>query len=588
MSDYLNGPCWVRLPAPAQRRLRAAWSVLGLVLLLCGCASAGPRRPAEPAATAKPFVMSVRERVQLHVLAGEMAFQQGRLRQAAEEYGRAVRITRDPKVARRAARLALAVGDAGAAQAAVRRWVMLNPDSLAARQAQVQLGLDGGRERMVLAGARALIRLDPEGAADAFARLAALLSGDSPHQALGVRVMHQLVARHTGLGAAHYALGVVQLGNGLTTQALASARRAIALAPKLNEAYLLEARTLLQMNRRAAADTLMQGRFRSQPHDAGLRLAYGRMLAETGHLAAARRLFAGVLKADPDNADARFAVALLDLGQQELKRARGAFESLYHAGGHRNASAYYLGRIAQEHRHYARALEWYARVQSGAHALDAAFRQAEMTARLGHLAAALRFLEQLRNANPQLAPRFSVAGAQLLFQAGRYAQAVGQYTRALRATPDAPDLLYGRALAEVEAGRPQRAEADLRRVIAQHPKDGRALNALGYILTNHSTRYHDALGYIRRALALMPNNPAVIDSMGWVQYRLGHLHKAEGYLQRAFSALSPPDAQIAAHLGEVLWKLGRPAQARKVWQAGLAASPHSKAIHEAMKRLINE
>lgn len=582
---------------PKMRRHRAAfpaslaagqgrvWAILGVFLLLYGCAGTGRHPPGAAAVTVKPFVMNARDRVRYHVLAGELAVQKGLTKEAAKQYVQAAKTSGDPDVAERATRLALAVGDDQGAQMAARRWATLAPRNLQAHQAEARLSVQAGDMQGALDGARAVIKLDPDGPGAAFRKLAVLLAGIDGHADLALGVMHKLVAEHARLAEAHYAEGVLAQDYQRATEALASANRAITLEADLTEAYLLKANSLLNQGKTAQANRVMQRVFARNPGDTGLKLNYGRMLAAANHPKAARAQFQAVLRQEPDNGDAHYALALLALDQGDTASARRGFMRLYNAGKHRDSSAYYLGRIQEQNRRYSKALTWYKRVQTGPHALDAALRQAEMMARLGQLNDALRFLRTLRSANPQVAQQFYVGEAQLLFNAARYQDAVKTYDQALQDYPDDPNLLYGRAITEVKLGHAERAEADLKRVIRSHPQDARALNALGYILSNHSTRYREALGYIRKALKLTPNDPAVIDSMGWVQYRLGQLQLARTYLERAFHASSPPDAEIAAHLGEVLWKLGRHEQARKIWQQGLSQSPENPAIQATMKRL---
>ena len=148
-------------------------------------------------------------------------------------------------------------------------------------------------------------------------------------------------------------------------------------------------------------------------------------------------------------------------------------------------------------------------------------------------------------------------------------------------SPDNPDLLYDRALYAVELGRIDILEQDLSKVIQNDPNHADALNALGYTLADQTTRYGEALMYIERALALKPDSAAILDSMGWVQYRLGNNLEALRYLRRALEL--QPDAEIAAHLGEVLWVTGDREEARKVWQAALADNPDDELLQRLME-----
>jgi len=132
----------------------------------------------------------------------------------------------------------------------------------------------------------------------------------------------------------------------------------------------------------------------------------------------------------------------------------------------------------------------------------------------------------------------------------------------------------------------QQLEADLRRMLEIRPNDATALNALGYTLTDRTDRHQEAFGYISAALEQRPEDPAIIDSMGWVLYRLGRPDEALPYLQRAYEAY--PDPEIASHLGEVLWVLGQKKEARRIWQDTLKAHPDNDIIKETVNRLTGQ
>jgi Flp pilus assembly protein TadD len=170
----------------------------------------------------------------------------------------------------------------------------------------------------------------------------------------------------------------------------------------------------------------------------------------------------------------------------------------------------------------------------------------------------------------------------LLSNGDQKGEVLALYTEALDAYPQNHELLYARALAAAELGRIAELEQDLRVILQDNPKHADALNALGYTLADQTDRYQEALEYIERALELKPNNPAVLDSMGWVQYRLGNYEKALQYLQRANQMHS--DSEIAAHLGEVLWVVGDKDQARQVWQRALELDPDSSHLQDALRR----
>ncbi|MCB1848460.1 MAG: tetratricopeptide repeat protein, partial [Halieaceae bacterium] len=144
------------------------------------------------------------------------------------------------------------------------------------------------------------------------------------------------------------------------------------------------------------------------------------------------------------------------------------------------------------------------------------------------------------------------------------AAALAVINEALQQMPDSTALRYARAMLAEELGDLALLESDLRRIIAEEPDNATAMNALGYTLANRTRRYEEAYGLISQALALQPNEPAIMDSMGWVLYRMNRNEEALDYLARAYAAF--PDPEVAAHLGEVLWVSGDTGKAMQVWQ----------------------
>ena len=184
-------------------------------------------------------------------------------------------------------------------------------------------------------------------------------------------------------------------------------------------------------------------------------------------------------------------------------------------------------------------------------------------------------------------PNYSWVGiylveGEVLRNADRYEDAMKLYDDALERLPGNNDLLYARALMAERIDRLDILMSDLQAVLDKEPDNAHALNALGYTLVDRTSRYKEASKYIRRAYELLPNDAAIIDSMGWLQYRLGNHEEALKHLTRAYDLND--DSEIAAHLGEVLWVMGEHQRARKVWNRGLENAPKDKRLLEVIKR----
>ncbi len=263
--------------------------------------------------------------------------------------------------------------------------------------------------------------------------------------------------------------------------------------------------------------------------------------------------------------------------------ATGYFKRLLKLGKHEDDARYYLGRIAEDKRLYPEALEWYGKVEQGEHELDAQLRIAALMAKRGDIDAARARLHALQDQNPALAPRIILAEGELLVNAQRYDDAMKLYDQALKQDPENNDLLYARALLAERLNKVDILEHDLRDILKREPDNALALNALGYTLADRSLRLDEALDLIKRALVQLPNDPAVLDSMGWVQFRLGHNSEALKYLRQAYELND--DGEIAAHLIEVLWASGDKAAAHKLGQQALKADPDNKSLKGVLKRI---
>lgn len=554
-------------------------------ILLAGCAHISG--PAENRATgpAKPVPPPSGETVELqyHILAGEMAIQRGQAVRAAKEYLAALKYSSDPELARRATRIALYAGKAELAYRAARIWAAGKPESIDAQRIAARLALSHGTAKALESYAARVVHNNAAGLGAGFRNLAHILGGQSQFAERALAVMRKLVGTHPDLAAAHYAYARLAMRYDAFEKAETQVDRALSLRPGWRQAVFLRAELLVRQDRIQAARQAVSALGDSRNGRARNQIAFARLLLEYGRNAEAEAAFERALSLDPGNANARYGLALLALTLHQPQRAKQALTALYESGHRANEAAYYLGGIAERRGDYAQARRWYQRVNGGQYQFEARIRAAVMRARLGKVTAALVDLSALHSTSAESSEQLILAKGRILLRAGRLDEALALYTRALRWMPHNPDLLYARSLVYARLGKLKKAEVDLRAVIDARPSAPRALNALGYMLSNHSSRYREALGYIRRALEARPGDPAILDSLGWVHYRMGHLHKALKYLRKAYRKF--PEPEVAAHLGEVLWKLGKKQSARDIWQQASDSHPDNRVLQETVQRL---
>lgn len=522
----------------------------------------------------------------VEAMAGEFAVQTGDFQAAARHYLNAARASDDPALAERAAQAAMLAGDPALARQAVARWTELDPDS---------------RGLLATRAIQAMRADDTEGAVDALASLLALpeeggsrvvlqvLSG-TQDEALAGRVLSGLLQRDALPGDDFQAwlafAGLAQRwGDPELTTTLVSG--AVSRFPDEPRAWLLKAAQLRVEGDLGGARAAVERALAAEPGDTGLRIAAAGELERMGDAEAAERVLAEATQDDTifSTRAAYLARARDNSGLADLADEIEA--SLADSPGPASAvRRLLLGQISEYLGQFEAAVRWYASVPEGRVWAQAQLRTARAEAARGRLEEALEVLRSLQldyDSDGEVIRDAYLFEAELYTQAGRDTEALAAYGRGLGIFEDDPLLLYARALAWVAMDRIAEAEVDLRRILVFEPDNAAALNALGYTLADRTDRHEEALGYIERALALDPGNPAIIDSLGWVLYRLGRVPEALEHLERAWSIL--PDAEIGAHLGEVLWSLGERREARRIWSEARELDAENEVLKETMERL---
>ena len=317
------------------------------------------------------------------------------------------------------------------------------------------------------------------------------------------------------------------------------------------------------------------------PDNQELRLQYARLLGSEGNYTGAQAQFVLLLERDPENTELLSTAALLDFELEYFDEALSKFQQLIALGERLDEAHYYVGRIELANDRYSEAIAAFASVRPSREFRDAKALAAQLLIDTAFASDIKTFFDGQRRAYPSAAEQLFLLEADSLRDWS--GESLKAYDRGLTAFPQSFSLLYGRAMVHESEGQLGAMEDDLRSILAQDPDHTATLNALGYTLTNHTQRYEEAADLIERALALSPGDPAILDSLGWVYYKLGQYSESEALLREAHNAF--PDPEVAAHLGEVLWVQGRQIEARDVWRDGLSRVPDHPIILETVKRL---
>lgn len=576
-------------PATVNRIFKLLLASL-LVSLLAGCQTLLPKPAAvepEKTVTALAFPEPPAPEVDLNgdlvfsYLVGELASRRKDLALAYPHYLHVARLAGDPYAAEKATWIAAAEQDLDRFHEAAALWVELAPNDSRARIKYAEVLFRQGDTPAAVAQLDALGQIAVAQHADPYAVGGALLKALVPTQ-YRAPLMAAWVSSMPAKASALTVLGGLYLQAGDFKAAQSALRQAIALAPQDTKAWRGLVLALMEEKRNEEALALAREATEKFPQETALRLLYGRLLYEAGldHLALAQfRLLHEQL---PDDSKIAYMHGLLAMRVKAWDEARKVFSRLRGDGTFKDEATYYLAQIEESLGHTDVAAGLYADVGPGPVYVDAGMRLAVLEAEQDRLAEARTRLAALRADEPARAVELYLLEGRLLWDAGKQDQAFAVYDEALASYPDNLDLLYARGLRAGAAGRVDELERAMRRILAQKPDYADALNALGYTLADQTHRYQEALQLIRHAYQLAPDEPAILDSLGWVHYRLGHYNKALNYLRQAFEAL--PDGEVAAHLGEVLWVTGDRAAARRVFRAGFAADPDNKVLRAVMER----
>ena len=575
-------------PHVSMRRLRR-FAVTVVAGLLAGCAATVPP-PGDGDAVAAgshggdAVPSPVREftgDVLYKLLVAELAGQRGDLPSAIESYLEAARETRDAGIAARAAKIAVLSGADGKAIDAARLWSEIDPSSVEARQAIASVLIRAGDLDAAVEHLAAVVEMAPGPPGAGFDRAGELLAGERDRDA-AVAVMKRLVAGYEDDAAAQLALARLLARAGRLDEASAVFGLASELDPGDARIAILLSRARLRLNDVEGALGVLEEFLARVPDSNVVRRAYARMLVDTRRHEQARAEFERLVADNPGNGDVRYALGLVLLQTDRLDEAARHFTKLTERASWRDAAHYYLARIAESRQRPDEAIASYRRVRRGEHRLNAQIRAAVLLAEGGDVESARRHLHGVRGANARESMRLYRAEAEMLARVERYDDAMAVYDASLEEFPGNFDLLYARGMLAERMDRLDILERDMREIISREPDNAEALNALGYTLADRTDRYEEAYELIKRAYELKPDDHYIVDSMGWILYRMGRHREALEQLRRAMSIR--PDPEIAAHLGEVLWILGEKAEARGVWEAALEETPEDERLLDAIER----
>ena len=515
------------------------------------------------------------------LLVAEMAGQRQLYDLALGNYLLEAHRTQDPGVTARATSIAQYIGADQAALDAATLWVKLDENNPQAQLSLSQELIKASRFSESSLHLQKALDLDPEVNLGFIAMQGAHMTQGARELWLENLIsMRATYPKHEGL---LFSLASLQQQQENHQAALDFINELLTLNDDFYPAWTMKARLQATLGDNNGSLTTIDAALKHYENDKSLILLKARLHIKKKEIDKARDAFLSLSGEHSHDAQVILPLALTQLELGEYQDAKVTLQKLLNLHQLNDEAHYYLGRIEQHDGNDEKALEHYLAMNGGREFLAAQNAIIKLYLKQGDLEQALTHIRDRRSSDPQNQQAYFLMEVEILNRTGQFEESIKVLNAALGAYGDDTDLRYSRAMVSEKLGNIDQLEKDLAYIIDRDPENATALNALGYTLADRTARLDEALRLIEKARNIAPSDPAIIDSLGWVYYRMGRLQEALSLLQQAYEAF--PDPEVAAHLGEVLWILGKHDQAKEIWQQGLQKKPNSQIIRDTLDRL---
>lgn len=579
-------------------------SAVTTLVLLYGCAnvpektSPPPPQPIHaPEVQAKPPAVlgqkiqpkdnatSIEPDVLFMLLTAELAGQRGQYDIALQGYMEAAKRVHDSRFAERAAMIALYLKDGKKLDESVKLWLRDDPNNVTARKFAALATLKAGDKTAAIGHIEALLKNDPAGFDKSLLELASVLQKDGNSSML-IDVLDAVSVRHPDQAMVYFVEALLATQMNRLDLAGDKVAQALRVQPNWDKALMLKAQLAMASGDLQAAKVVLTEASLKFPDDIKIKKLLAQVLVKSKNYDEAIKVYQALLKSNPKEHDTRLALGLMYLQQDNAEAGEEVLAPLLKEPEWQSQACYYLGKMAEQHNEIDKALVWYDKVKDPKMQFEAGVSAIGLLAREKRFAEADVRLGLLAESYPKQKTRILLIQSELLSQQKQYDKAFVLLGTILAGAPDDKDVLYAHALMAEHLGKLDVLEADLKKIIDQHPDNAEALNALGYTLADKTQRYQEADMYLQRALKVAPNEAVILDSYGWLQFKLGNKDKALDYLERAYG--KQQENEIAAHLAEVLWVTGKQDKARKIFNEALKKSPDDRFLLDFKARILDK
>ena len=516
------------------------------------------------------------------LMTAEIAGQREQYALALDGYLRAARQVKDPDVIKRAAKISLYLQDEAKLKQTLDLWLEVEPDSLDVRYLMAVVALKSGdREGAV----ESIDFILSHNAQDFDGKSIAMIKGLNTQQSMDLtyQVFSELIVKYPDNAQLYFIQALLDAQAKRSKQAQVNIAKSLELEPDWVRALLLQAQLYTAKGRLAEATDVLQHAAEEQ-ENVQVREQIAQLLIQQGRFDEAEDVLQDSITRYPDNGELKFRLALVYLQTGEEGEARNILQALVVDEQFRDRAAFYLARIDAKARRFNEALIWFDAIETEPFKFEAGMSAVLILMDQKRYEIALDKIKKLKNEYPQKKSNLILIESEIYAQQGLHQQGFDVLSSGLLEDPDNTKILYARALLAEKLGKLQVLEDDLQYILQKNPNDATALNALGYTLADRTLRYEEAKTYLDKAIAIKPNEPIIMDSYGWLLFKLNQLDEALHYLQAAYDR--QPQAEIASHLVEVLWALQQTERAKAVLSKALAKNPDDKLLLDVQSRLL--
>lgn len=513
-------------------------------------------------------------------LVAEVAVQRGEVALASQIFLDLAKQTRDVRLAERAVRTAAFANQPGIALQAASLWSDLDPNSIEAKQISTQLLVESGNLKEAKPYIEKLL-IKEEARSNIFLSLPSLLANQKD-KAEVLNMVTEFAHPYPKLPEAHFAVAQAAWLADKTDIAKKSLESASQLRPGWEPAAQMQGQMLLKESPDKSI-SFFQDFLKKYPKANDVRMANAKLLVSQKRYSEAKPEFVKLVETSNGSPEISAVVGILSLESSDYLMADKYFQQSISSGFKNPDQLHlYLGRSAERQKNDTKALTWYDKVQPGDQFLEGRLSAANVLARTQNVDVAIKMLDNVQDISLEQQMLVVQTEANMLSQAKRNQESFEMLQKAQQTWPKAIEITYDLAMSAERVGKLDVMETELRKVIQQKPDFAAAYNALGYSFADRNIKLVEAKNLIETALKLQPDDHYMLDSLGWVQYRLGNLDKAAENLRKAFAFQADPE--IAAHLGEVLWKQGSQEEAKKIWASALKEHPENAVLMATTKK----